>query len=34
MGRNKKNNEEKKLSISIALKPEILEYYRNLHIGF
>lgn len=33
MGRNKKNNEEKKLSISIALKPEILEYYRNLHIN-
>ena len=33
MGRNKKYNEEKKLSISIALKPEILEYYRNLHIN-
>jgi hypothetical protein len=33
MGRHKKNNEEKKQSISIALKPEILEYYRNLHIN-
>ena len=33
MGRNKKNNEEKKQSISISLKPEILEYYRNLHIN-
>ena len=29
----KRNNEEKKQSISIALKPEILEYYRNLHIN-
>jgi hypothetical protein len=33
MGRHKKNDEEKKQSISIALKPEILEYYRNLHIN-
>jgi post-segregation antitoxin (ccd killing protein) len=33
MGRNKKNNEEKKQSISIALKPELLEYYRSLHIN-
>jgi hypothetical protein len=33
MGRNKKNNEEKKLSISISLKPEVLEYYRGLHIN-
>lgn len=33
MGRHKKNNEEKKQSISIALKPEILEYYRGLHIN-
>ena len=33
MGRNKKNNEEKKQSVSIALKPELLEYYRGLHIN-
>ena len=33
MGRNKKNKEEKKQSISIALNPELLEYYRNLHIN-
>ena len=33
MGRNKKNNEEKKQSISIALKPEFLEYYIKLHIN-
>jgi hypothetical protein len=33
MGRVRKNNEEKKQSISIALKPELLEYYRNLHIN-
>jgi hypothetical protein len=33
MGRNKKNNEEKKQSISIALKPELLKYYRCLHIN-
>jgi len=33
MGRNKKNNEEKKQSTSIAIKPELLEYYRNLHIN-
>jgi hypothetical protein len=33
MGRNKINNEEKKQSISIALKPELLQYYRGLHIN-
>jgi flavorubredoxin len=33
MGRNKKINDEKKQSISIALKPELLEYYRGLHIN-
>lgn len=33
MGRKKKINEEKKQSISIALKPELLEYYRSLHIN-
>jgi hypothetical protein len=33
MGRKKKNNEEKKQSISIAIKPELLEYYRSLHIN-
>jgi hypothetical protein len=33
MGRNKKNDEEKKQSISIALKPELLKYYRYLHIN-
>ena len=33
MGRNKKNNEDKKQSVAIALKPELLEYYRGLHIN-
>ena len=33
MGRNKKNNEEKKQSISIAIKPELLKHYKNLHIN-
>ncbi len=33
MGRKKINKEEKKQSISIALKPELLEYFRNLHIN-
>lgn len=33
MGRNKKNNEDKKQSVSVALNPELLEYYRNLHIN-
>ncbi len=33
MGRKKINKEEKKQSISIALKPELLEYFRSLHIN-
>jgi hypothetical protein len=33
MGRKKKNNEEKKQSISVALNPNLLEYYRGLHIN-
>ena len=33
MGRNKKNNEDKKQSISISIKPELLKYYRCLHIN-
>ena len=33
MGRNKKCKEEKKQSVSIALKPELLNYYRGLHIN-
>lgn len=33
MGRKKKNEENKKQSISIALNPELLEYYRSLHIN-
>lgn len=33
MGRNKKNSEDKKQSVSIAITPELLEYYRGLHIN-
>jgi len=33
MGRKKISSEEKKQSISIALKPELLEYFRGLHIN-
>jgi hypothetical protein len=33
MGRVKKKPEDKKQSISIALKPELLDYYRNLHVN-
>ena len=33
MGRVKKKPEDKKQSISIALKPEILDYYRSLHVN-
>lgn len=33
MGRNKKKFEEKKQSISIALNPELILYYRSLHIN-
>lgn len=33
MGRKRKNSEEKKQSISISIKPELLDYYRSLHIN-
>lgn len=33
MGRIKKKKEEKKQSISIAIKPELLEHFRKLHIN-
>ncbi len=33
MGRAKKEKEEKKQSISISIKPELLEHYRKLHIN-
>jgi hypothetical protein len=33
MGRIKKKDEEKKTKVSVALDPEILEYYRGLHIN-
>ena len=33
MGRTKKKEEEKKQSISIAIKPELLEHFRKLHIN-
>jgi uncharacterized protein (DUF4415 family) len=33
MGRVKKKEEEKKQSISIAIKPELLEHFRKLHIN-
>lgn len=33
MGRLKKKTEDKKQSISISLKPYLLEYYRKLHIN-
>jgi hypothetical protein len=33
MGRIKKKKEEKKQSISIAIKPELLVYFRGLHIN-
>jgi hypothetical protein len=33
MGRIKKKEEEKKQSISIAIKPELLEHFRKLHIN-
>lgn len=34
MGRNKIKKEEKKQSISIAIKPDLLEHFRKLHINF
>jgi post-segregation antitoxin (ccd killing protein) len=33
MGRLKKTEEEKKTKVSIALDPELLTYYRELHIN-
>jgi len=33
MGRVKKKREEKKQSISISITPELLKYYRELHIN-
>jgi len=33
MGREKKKDEEKKTKVSVALDPELLTYYRNLHIN-
>lgn len=33
MGRVKKLEKEKKTKVSVALEPELLTYYRNLHIN-
>lgn len=33
MGRVRKKEEEKKTKVSVALEPELLNYYRNLHIN-
>lgn len=33
MGRTKKNENEKKTKVSVALDPELLNYYRSLHIN-
>jgi len=33
MGRERKKENEKKTKVSVALDPELLEYYRNLHIN-
>jgi hypothetical protein len=33
MARLKKKPEDKKQSISIAIKPELLEHYRKLHVN-
>ena len=33
MGRVKKKEEEKKTRVSVALEPELLSYYRNLHVN-
>lgn len=33
MGRLKKKEEDKKTKVSVALDPELLLYYRNLHIN-
>jgi post-segregation antitoxin (ccd killing protein) len=33
MGRLKKTEEEKKTKVSVALDPDLLKYYRSLHIN-
>lgn len=33
MGHIRKKEEEKKTKVSVALDPELLSYYRNLHIN-
>lgn len=33
MGRKIKKEEEKKTKVSVALDPELLSYYRSLHIN-
>ena len=33
MGRKLKTEEEKKTKVSVALEPELLSYYKNLHIN-
>ena len=33
MGRVKKKEDKKKTKVSVALEPELLNYYRNLHIN-
>jgi post-segregation antitoxin (ccd killing protein) len=33
MTRVKKKEENKKTKVSVALEPELLNYYRNLHIN-
>lgn len=33
MGRKLKKEEEKKTKVSVALDPELLSYYRSLHIN-
>lgn len=33
MGRKLKSEEDKKTKVSVALEPELLNYYRNLHIN-
>ena len=33
MGRKLKTESEKKTKVSVALEPELLSYYRNLHIN-
>lgn len=33
MGRVKKNEKDKKTKVSVSLDPELLDFYRNLHIN-